>query len=266
MLKNSFPSSLVSGHDFSRADKPLIFDVPSGLQSARDLLFRLFQQPLQPWKMRRRLIRSVRISILWMPMHSKLFLLSILLLAVPVVNLAQTQNVDTSKLTEMRWRNVGPFRGGRTRALSGVPSQPNVFYVGAVNGGVWKSTDYGRTWQPIFDEQPTGSIGAMVVAPSDPAIVYVGSGEGLHRPISRSATVSINPPTLVPLGRTSACAMASRFPRWRSILTMPTVCSSPSPDIPTAPTPSVAFTAPLTVPKPLRRCSTKTRTSALLES
>jgi photosystem II stability/assembly factor-like uncharacterized protein len=82
----------------------------------------------------------------------------------------------------MRWRNVGPFRGGRTRALSGVPSQPNVFYIGVVNGGVWKSTDYGRTWLPIFDDQPSGSIGALVVAPSDPNIIYVGSGEGLHRP------------------------------------------------------------------------------------
>ena len=115
-------------------------------------------------------------------MRTKLFLLSSLLLAVPVINLAQTQNLDTKSLAEMRWRNVGPFRGGRTRALSGVPREPNVFYVGAVNGGVWKSTDYGRTWDPIFDQQPTGSIGAIAVAPSDPQIVYVGSGEGLHRP------------------------------------------------------------------------------------
>src|SRR5271166_6235520 len=95
---------------------------------------------------------------------------------------AHAQQIDTKLLGEMRWRNVGPFRGGRTRAVSGVASQPNVFYVGAVNGGVWKTNDFGRTWQPIFDGQPTGSIGAIEVAPSDPKIVYVGSGEGLHRP------------------------------------------------------------------------------------
>ena len=77
---------------------------------------------------------------------------------------------------------IGPFRGGRTRAVAGVPSQPNVFYVGAVNGGVWKSDDYGRTWNPIFDNQPTQSIGAIAVAPSNPNIVYVASGEGLQRP------------------------------------------------------------------------------------
>ena len=83
---------------------------------------------------------------------------------------------------EMHWRLVGPFRGGRTRAVSGVPSLPNVFYMGAVDGGIWKSNDYGRTWLPIFDSQQTQSIGAIAVAPSDPKIVYVASGEGLHRP------------------------------------------------------------------------------------
>jgi photosystem II stability/assembly factor-like uncharacterized protein len=82
----------------------------------------------------------------------------------------------------LRWRNVGPYRGGRTRAICGVPSQPNVFYMAPVNGGVFKSTDYGRTWQPIFDDQPTASVGAIAVAVSNPDIVYVGSGEGLHRP------------------------------------------------------------------------------------
>src|SRR5579862_3705086 len=92
------------------------------------------------------------------------------------------QQFDTSALSGMKWRNVGPFRGGRTRAVCGVPAQPNVFYAGAVNGGVWKTNDFGRTWAPIFDRQPTGSIGAIEVAPSDPNVVYVGSGEGLHRP------------------------------------------------------------------------------------
>ncbi|MGA7695975.1 MAG: glycoside hydrolase [Candidatus Sulfotelmatobacter sp.] len=77
---------------------------------------------------------------------------------------------------------IGPFRGGRTRAATGVASQPNVFYVGQVNGGVWKSDDYGRTWTPIFDHESTQSIGAIAVASSNPNIIYVASGEGLHRP------------------------------------------------------------------------------------
>jgi len=82
----------------------------------------------------------------------------------------------------LHWRNVGPFRGGRTRAVAGVASQPNVFFMAQVNGGVWKTTDYGHTWSPIFDDQPTGSVGSLAVAASDPSVIYVGSGEGLHRP------------------------------------------------------------------------------------
>ena len=114
-------------------------------------------------------------------MRTKLSLFCFIL-AVAIVTLAQTANVSTAGLTEMRWRDVGPLRGGRTRANCGVPSQPNVFYIAAVNGGVWKTTDYGRTWLPILDHEPTGSVGAIVVSPSNPNIVYVGSGEGLHRP------------------------------------------------------------------------------------
>src|SRR5437016_13443415 len=95
---------------------------------------------------------------------------------------AAAQQIPESGYQEMRWRMIGPTRGGRTRAACGVPSQPNVFYTGAVNGGLWKSDDYGRTWNPIFDGQPTGSIGALALAPSNPQIIYVGSGEGLRRP------------------------------------------------------------------------------------
>ena len=90
--------------------------------------------------------------------------------------------VPENTYQELHWRMIGPFRGGRTRAAAGVPSQPNVFYVAQVNGGVWKTDDYGRTWNPIFDHESTQSVGSIAVAPSDPNIIYVGSGEGLHRP------------------------------------------------------------------------------------
>ena len=89
---------------------------------------------------------------------------------------------DPKHFAELRWRGIGPLRGGRTKSAQGVPSQPNVFYIGVCNGGVWKTTDYGRIWKPIFDDQPTNSIGSLAVAPSDPNIIYVGSGEGLQRP------------------------------------------------------------------------------------
>ncbi len=92
------------------------------------------------------------------------------------------QQVPENTYQELRWRMIGPFRGGRTRAATGVPSQPNVFYIGQVNGGVWKSDDYGRTWAPIFDHESTQSIGAIAVAPFNPNIIYVATGEGLHRP------------------------------------------------------------------------------------
>ena len=92
------------------------------------------------------------------------------------------QQYPESTYQELRWRMIGPTRGGRTRACAGVPAQPNVFYMAQVNGGVWKTDDYGRTWTPIFDDQPTQAVGSIAVAPSNPNVIYVGSGEGLARP------------------------------------------------------------------------------------
>src|SRR5258706_10226642 len=112
---------------------------------------------------------------------SGVFLLSVLAMSVSVPA-QQAPRIDPSLFAEMRWRNIGPHRAGRTKAAAGHPSQPYTFYIGMVNGGVWKTTDAGRTWKPIFDDQPTGSIGWVVVAPSDPNILYVGRGEGLPRP------------------------------------------------------------------------------------
>jgi len=93
-----------------------------------------------------------------------------------------SQTFPEKYFNDMKWRCIGPHRGGRTVGAVGVPQQPNVFYIGVNNGGVWKTTDYGRTWFPIFDDQPTGSIGDVIVAPSNPNVIYVGSGEGLQRP------------------------------------------------------------------------------------
>jgi photosystem II stability/assembly factor-like uncharacterized protein len=81
----------------------------------------------------------------------------------------------------LRWRNLGPFRGGRVDAVSGVVGRPHEFYFGAVNGGVWKSIDAGRIWEPVFDAMPIASIGALAVAPSAPDVVYAGSGESTLR-------------------------------------------------------------------------------------
>ncbi len=108
---------------------------------------------------------------------STLFIFTAAFLLMPRISDAQT--VDPSLYQSMRWRMIGPFRAGRTVGAAGIPSQPNVFYIGVNNGGVWKTTDAGRTWQPIFDDQPTGSIGDIAIAPSNPNVIYVGSGEGL---------------------------------------------------------------------------------------
>jgi photosystem II stability/assembly factor-like uncharacterized protein len=114
-----------------------------------------------------------------LPRSKWMFLLA--LVVVPFFS-AGAQQYDPKLYAEMRWRCIGPFRGGRTVAITGVPHYPGLFYMAPVNGGVWKSDDFGNTWNPIFDDQPSGSVGAIAVSPSDRNVIYVGSGEGLQRP------------------------------------------------------------------------------------
>jgi photosystem II stability/assembly factor-like uncharacterized protein len=117
------------------------------------------------------------------PFRRSLSAAALLALAIVLPHAAAgAQQVDTSLFAELHWRDIGPYRGGRTKAAAGIPEQPNVFFIGVVNGGIFKTTDYGTTWRPVFDDQPTGSIGAIAIASSDPDIIYAGSGEGLQRP------------------------------------------------------------------------------------
>jgi photosystem II stability/assembly factor-like uncharacterized protein len=104
-----------------------------------------------------------------------LFIISI---CIPAVAIAQQKAYDSSLLKGLQWRSIGPYRGGRSTAVTGVSSQPNVFYFGATGGGVWKTTDGGINWASISDEDfKTGSVGAIGVSESDPNVVYVGMGE-----------------------------------------------------------------------------------------
>ena len=97
--------------------------------------------------------------------------------AVGFAQSARPAAMDPAVFPDLRYRLIGPFRGGRVLAVAGVPGEPSHFYFGSVNGGVWETNDAGRTWQPIFDAQPIGSIGALALAPSNPRILYVGTGE-----------------------------------------------------------------------------------------
>src|SRR4030095_3007203 len=89
--------------------------------------------------------------------------------------------VDEKLFNGMRWRQIGPFRGGRALAVEGVVGEPDTYYFGAVAGGIWKTTDGGANWTPLFDKQPISSIGAIAVAPSDHTVIYVGTGEAAIR-------------------------------------------------------------------------------------
>src|SRR2546422_11118261 len=102
-----------------------------------------------------------------------LLIVGILAMSQSLVPTVNAQQYDANLYSGLRWRMIGPFRAGRVNAVSGVPGQPETFYFGSVGGGVWKTTNAGRTWNPVFDSQSAASIGAIGVATSNPDIVYV---------------------------------------------------------------------------------------------
>ena len=167
--------------------------------------------------------------------------------------------VDPSLFKALKWRSIGPYRGGRALAVSGVPGDPDTFYFGAVAGGVWKTTDGGATWRSLTDGTPISSIGAIAVAPSNPNIIYVGTGEaaprgditygdGVYKSIDGGKTW-----TILGLADTPPDRRADR--RSRKI---PTSCWSQPSATPLVPTPSAACSARPTAAGPGPRCCTRT--------
>ncbi len=122
--------------------------------------------PSRSFALRTLTLRSMRVA-------------SFLLLALPALlgGRGFAQQVDPNIYSGMQWRMIGPYRAGKVNAVAGIPGDPAVYYFGSNGGGVWKTTDAGTVWKPIFDSQPVASIGALALAPSNPKIIYVGSGE-----------------------------------------------------------------------------------------
>src|SRR6267378_1874984 len=105
--------------------------------------------------------------------------------AIFAASIARAQQVPEQLYSDMKWRMIGPFRGGKVNAVAGVPGNPAVYYFGADGGGVWKTTDGGTVWKPIFDKESSAPIGALTVVPSNPNIIYVGTGvNSVHTDIS----------------------------------------------------------------------------------
>src|SRR5258708_32684288 len=102
--------------------------------------------------------------------------LCLLMVAFPILSV-RAQQYDPKLYSEMRWRCIGPFRGLRTVAISGVPQQPNVFFMAAANGRVWNTTDFGNPWFPIFDDEASGAVGPAADCPHRPHLPYPGSAE-----------------------------------------------------------------------------------------
>src|SRR5437588_2182745 len=114
------------------------------------------------------------------PMRTRLAslrLLATIALLLFLTAAGAAQSISPDSYAAMRWRLVGPFRAGRVTAVAGIPGQPAIYYMGTPGGGVWKTTDGGRVWKPVFDDAHVASIGAIALAPSNPEIVYVGTGE-----------------------------------------------------------------------------------------
>ena len=192
-----------------------------------------------------------------------------LALAVPLTAgmrprlLAQPGRIEPAVYGGLRWRSIGPFRGGRVNGVTGVPGQPNTFYFGSVGGGVWKTTNAGRTWLPIFDSQPVASIGAIAVAPSKPDIVYVGTGEAdMRSQISYGNGMYKS----TDAGKTWTPHRSRRHAPDRrassSIRAIPTSSSSPRSVTSTAPIRTAASTARATAARHGRRCCSRATTSA----
>ena len=124
--------------------------------------------------------------------HLRLFLALVASIAVLPVNLLSQEAIESKLLSGMQWRSIGPFRGGRVTAVAGA-ADPNIYYFGTPGGGVWKTTDGGETWYPIFDKERVASIGALAIAPSDSNVLYVGTGEqtrgnGVYRSTDAGST------------------------------------------------------------------------------
>src|SRR5438270_12306621 len=100
-----------------------------------------------------------------------------LIISLLILLSAATAQIPDSTYSNLHWRSIGPHRAGRISVVAGVPTQPNVYYVGTPAGGVWKTDDAGQTWSPISDATGVPSIGALAIAPSNPSIIYIGTGE-----------------------------------------------------------------------------------------
>src|SRR5689334_13888865 len=110
-------------------------------------------------------------------MHrARLLIVAAVVLACSAIRVIEARQVKPSYFGDLKWRSIGPSRSGYVSSPAGVPGDPTTYYAGMPEGGVWKTTDAGTTWKPIFDDVHVPSVGAVAVAPSNPNVVYVGTG------------------------------------------------------------------------------------------